>query len=182
MTITMYGADWCGDCRRAKAWFAANEVDYDFVDLESTPDAVDIVVERNAGVKRIPVIVFDDDTHLTEPSDAELAAKVASLADPVVESEPSEQVFTVVDDGADGRFVLRRDGETVGFAVYRRQDDAVVIPHVETLVQHRGQGYGARLMDGLLDIVRADGHRVVPLCPFAAAHIADNDRFQDLLG
>ncbi|KAG1648095.1 hypothetical protein GQR58_030091 [Nymphon striatum] len=32
MTITMYGADWCGDCRRAKAWFDEREIAYTYVD------------------------------------------------------------------------------------------------------------------------------------------------------
>jgi glutaredoxin len=34
MTITMYGADWCGDCVRAKKFFADNNVDYLWIDLE----------------------------------------------------------------------------------------------------------------------------------------------------
>ena len=34
MTITMYGADWCGDCVRAKKFFADNHVDYLWIDLE----------------------------------------------------------------------------------------------------------------------------------------------------
>ncbi len=177
MTITMYGAQWCGDCRRSKAWFEANDVDFTYVDLEATPEAVDVVLERNNGLKRIPVIVFDDGTHLTEPSDEALAAKVASLAG---SDEPGFR-FTVTDEPDRGRFELHRDDELVGFASYQDHDGAVVIPHVETLAKHRGQGYGARLMDGLLDIVRADGRRVVPLCPFAAGHIRDDERHHDLL-
>lgn len=93
----------------------------------------------------------------------------------------SEPIFTVSDDPDSGRFTLRRDGEVVGYADYRAQDNAVVIPHVETLAQHRGQGYAARLMDGLLDIVRSDGRLVVPLCSFAAGHMRDNHQFDDLL-
>ncbi|MEN9606972.1 MAG: Glutaredoxin, partial [Actinomycetota bacterium] len=27
--VTYYGADWCGDCRRAKAVFAAEGVEFD---------------------------------------------------------------------------------------------------------------------------------------------------------
>lgn len=89
--------------------------------------------------------------------------------------------FTVTKDAEDGRFTLRRDGEIVGFATYEDRTGVIVIPHVETLVQHRGQGYGARLVDGLLDIVRADGGRVLPLCSFAAGHIRAEARHHDLL-
>ncbi len=77
--IVMYGADWCGDCIRAKRWFDDNGVDYTYVNLEETPDAVDVVLERNKGVQRIPVIVFPDDSHLTEPSNDALADKMAAL-------------------------------------------------------------------------------------------------------
>ena len=89
--------------------------------------------------------------------------------------------FTVADDRDHSRFTLSRDGEVVGFADYHERDGALVIPHVETLVQHRGQGYAGRLMEGLLGIVRQRGQLVVPVCPFAAAHIRDDARHHDLL-
>ncbi len=178
----MYGADWCGDCRRAKAWFADNGIDYRYVDLETNPDAVDVVLERNNGVKRIPVIVFGDDSHLTEPSNQALAAKMTELESaPAAPGSDSGPGFAVIDNTDDGRFELHRDGTMVGLATYRRQGDRVVIPHVETFPEHRGQGYAARLVDGALDQIRAAGDKVVPLCPFAASHIRDNPRHHDLV-
>lgn len=90
-------------------------------------------------------------------------------------------VFEIVDNTAENRFELHRDGTMVGLADYRHQDDRVVIPHVETFPEHRGQGYAARLVDGALDRIRATGHKVVPLCPFAATHIRDHPRHHDLL-
>ncbi len=170
--ITMYGADWCGDCRRAKAWFEDHGVDYTYVDLIAEPDQTDVVLARNNGRKSIPVVVFADDSHLTEPSDAELEAKVRTLSAPGP---------TVIEDVARSRFELR-DGDTVlSFADYRIRDGAVVVPHVETDPAHRGRGNAARLMDGLLATIRADGRSIVPLCPFAAAHIRDDPDHHDLL-
>ena len=81
MTITMYGADWCGDCLRAKAWFDDRSIAYVYVDLVDKPDETERVLERNNGVQKIPVIVFPDDSHLVEPSNDELSAHVALLAD-----------------------------------------------------------------------------------------------------
>jgi len=74
--ITMYGADWCGDCRRAKAYFEERSVPYAYVDLEAHPEFMAAVLERNQGARRIPVIVFPDGSHLTEPTNSELAAKL----------------------------------------------------------------------------------------------------------
>ncbi len=70
---TMYGAQWCKDCRRSKALLDTLGIDYVNVDLELEPDRVD-EARAIAGRKNIPVIVFDDGTVLVEPSDAELEA------------------------------------------------------------------------------------------------------------
>lgn len=177
--ITMYGADWCGDCLRAKAWFEEHGVDYDYVNLEQHPEAADIVLERNNGLKRIPVIVFGDDTHLTEPSNEALAAKMAQLA--ADDGSDAEPTFEVVEDPERGRFELRRDGEAVGHADYRSRGDSVLVPHVTTYAEHRGQGYADRLMEGLLDRLRDTDRTIVPLCPFAAGYVRDNERYHELL-
>lgn len=75
----MYGADWCGDCTRAKQWFDRNNVDYMWIDLVETPDQIAAVIRYNDGRKSIPVVVFPDGSHLTEPTDAELDAKWAEM-------------------------------------------------------------------------------------------------------
>lgn len=74
--ITMYGAQWCGDCRRAKRYLESNDIPYSWVDLEANPDEIETVMAYNGGRKSIPVVVFPDGSHLTEPSDAELEAKL----------------------------------------------------------------------------------------------------------
>lgn len=78
--ITMYAADWCGDCRRSKRLLDSLNVKYTLVDVEADASAADKVIEINGGAKSIPVIVFADGTHLTEPSDMALKAKLEELA------------------------------------------------------------------------------------------------------
>ena len=77
--IKMYGAEWCGDCRRSKRFLDSNNVSYDYVDVEADPSASDKVIEINGGQRSIPVILFPDGTHLTEPSDNDLKAKLESI-------------------------------------------------------------------------------------------------------
>jgi glutaredoxin len=74
----MYGAAWCGDCRRSKAFLDGHEVDYEYVDLEANPEAAD-VAQAIAGRKNIPVISFPDGTFAVEPSDADLRTKLQEL-------------------------------------------------------------------------------------------------------
>ena len=77
--ITMYGAEWCGDCRRSKKFLDSNNVAYNYIDVEADVSASDKVIEINGGQRSIPVIIFEDGTHLTEPSDAALKAKLEEL-------------------------------------------------------------------------------------------------------
>jgi mycoredoxin len=77
--ITMYGAEWCGDCRRSKRFLDANNVKYNYIDVEADVTASDKVIEINGGQRSIPVIIFSDGTHLTEPSDEALKEKLESL-------------------------------------------------------------------------------------------------------
>ena len=77
--ITVYSADWCGDCRRSKRLLAKLNVAYNLIDVETDLTAADKVREINGGMQSIPVIVFDDGTHLTEPSDDALTAKLQEL-------------------------------------------------------------------------------------------------------
>jgi glutaredoxin-like protein len=77
--ITMYGADWCGDCRRSKRLFEELDVQVNHIDVEADASSAAKVIEINGGAKSIPVIVFSDGTHLTEPSDNDLKAKLQAL-------------------------------------------------------------------------------------------------------
>jgi mycoredoxin len=76
----MYGAEWCGDCRRSKKFLDSNNVEYNYIDVEADESASDKVIEINGGQRSIPVIIFEDGTHLTEPSDNDLKEKLESLS------------------------------------------------------------------------------------------------------
>ena len=72
----MYGASWCPDCRRAKKFLADQRVPCSWHDIEGDPDGVRVVRDRNDGKNIIPTIVFPDGSHLSEPSNEELAEKL----------------------------------------------------------------------------------------------------------
>ena len=80
MSIDFYGAGWCGDCRRSKKLLDGLGVKYNYIDVETDESAADKVMEINNGMKSIPVIMFEDGTHLTEPSDIDLKAKLEALS------------------------------------------------------------------------------------------------------
>jgi mycoredoxin len=77
--IIVYGAEWCGDCRRSKRFLDKNNVAYEYINIEEDAAATEKVIEINGGMKSIPVIIFEDGTHMTEPSDIDLQAKLEAL-------------------------------------------------------------------------------------------------------
>ncbi|MCL1923034.1 MAG: NrdH-redoxin [Propionibacteriaceae bacterium] len=77
--VVMYGAQWCGDCRMAKQVLDGENVDYDYINL-MTDKAAAKRAEEISGQKHIPVIVFPDGVFYVEPTRAELALKLRSLA------------------------------------------------------------------------------------------------------
>ncbi len=74
--IKVYGASWCPDCRRAKRFLGDQRISFEWHDIEVDPDGVRIVQERNDGNNIIPTVVFPDGSHLSEPSNEELAEKI----------------------------------------------------------------------------------------------------------
>jgi mycoredoxin len=76
--ITMYGADWCRDCRRSEALLTELKVDWRKVDVEASAEAA-AEAQAISGRMNIPVVAFPDGTHLVEPSDADLTAKLREL-------------------------------------------------------------------------------------------------------
>ncbi|HIH79220.1 MAG: glutaredoxin domain-containing protein [Candidatus Poseidoniia archaeon] len=77
MTLRMYGAAWCGDCHRARAWLDGENISYEYLDIESDDALRDRAVSLNNGFQRVPVLEFDDGSVLVEPTNEQLAAKLA---------------------------------------------------------------------------------------------------------
>ncbi len=67
----MYGADWCGDCRRAKRMLESTDTPYEYIDVDADLDARAEAI-RISGRRNIPVIVFPDGDVLVEPNEPEL--------------------------------------------------------------------------------------------------------------
>lgn len=87
---------------------------------------------------------------------------------------------SVVDNAQLGRFELTEQGLTA-FADYMLRDGKLVVPHVEAPVALRGTGTAGRLMQGMLDIIRERGLKIVPLCPYAAVWIRRHPEYGDLV-
>ena len=70
--IVIYGADWCPDCRKSKAFLDDNGINYQYIYIEENEWAVPIVTKINNGKRKIPTIIINDDIVLVEPENEEL--------------------------------------------------------------------------------------------------------------
>jgi thioredoxin reductase (NADPH) len=74
--VTVYGAYWCPDCRRSKKFLGEQFIPYRWVDIEQDMAGEAYVLEKNNGKRIIPTVVFEDESFLVEPTNAELARKL----------------------------------------------------------------------------------------------------------
>lgn len=80
------------------------------------------------------------------------------------------------------RYELSLGGAVVGFAEFRPAGaEAVMLPHTVVDEGHEGEGLGSQLARFALDDIRAQGKRVVPMCPFIAAYIQRHPEYTDLV-
>ena len=77
--IIMYSTDWCGDCVRSESLLKSLKINFDVVDVDKDEVANSYIQELQNGARRIPTIVFPDDTFLVEPTDIELRDKLKDL-------------------------------------------------------------------------------------------------------
>ena len=79
-SFTMYSTPWCGYCHRLKGQLDREGISFDVVDIEQHPEAAAIVESANNGNQTVPTLVYADGSAQTNPSVAQVKAKLASLS------------------------------------------------------------------------------------------------------
>ncbi|MCU1448982.1 MAG: GCN5-related N-acetyltransferase [Acidimicrobiales bacterium] len=87
------------------------------------------------------------------------------------------------DNQAEHRFEGLVDGAVAGYVRYHRRpsDGAVVLIHTEVDPAYEGEGVGSALARATLDQLRADGSKIVPLCPFIAGYVKRHSEYAELV-
>jgi hypothetical protein len=78
------------------------------------------------------------------------------------------------------RYELEVDGH-LAIAEYRLRPGRISFIHTEVPDALAGRGVGKRLVKAALDDARAQGLKVVPICPFVKHYIETHPEEQDLL-
>lgn len=79
-SFTMFSTPWCGYCHRLKGALGREGITFDEVDIETDPAAAELVMSVNDGNAVVPTLVFADGSALTNPSAAEVKARLGELA------------------------------------------------------------------------------------------------------
>ena len=74
--LTLYGANWCPDCRNSKQYLGEQGVQYHWVDVDRDAGANQMIADLNNGKRVIPTIVLPAGEVLINPSNADLAKKL----------------------------------------------------------------------------------------------------------
>lgn len=54
--IVVYGTSWCRDCKAAKKFLDERGIAYEEIDIERNPEAAEIVVKLNDGMRKVPTL------------------------------------------------------------------------------------------------------------------------------
>jgi hypothetical protein len=80
-----------------------------------------------------------------------------------------------------GRYATVVDGHEADMTYSRAGASTIIIDHTGVPDALRGRGVGQALVRRGVEDARAEGRKIVPLCPFAKAQIARHPEWQDVL-
>ena len=77
--INFYSTNWCGDCVRSKAVLKKHGIEFNEINVDENHEANEYIKILQNQKRRIPTIVFEDNSFLVEPTDPELEEKLREL-------------------------------------------------------------------------------------------------------
>lgn len=71
--LTLYGANWCPDCRNTKMFLGEMGISYNWVDIDGNEEANEYIAKINNGKRVIPTVELTSGEAIINPSNATLA-------------------------------------------------------------------------------------------------------------
>jgi len=85
----------------------------------------------------------------------------------------------IIHNEAENRFETWIDNQ-LSKLDYMQDGNTIVMTHVGVYPEHRGQGIAGKLTQVALEYAKGRSFRVIPMCPYIAAYIRRNTRYEDL--
>jgi predicted GNAT family acetyltransferase len=84
--------------------------------------------------------------------------------------------------GRKGAFFIDEEGEWIAELTYFKTGDTMTIDHTEIDEKLRGEGIGEDMVKAAVEYARANGLKVVAVCPYAKKVIERTPELQGVLG
>ncbi|OCS82467.1 GNAT family N-acetyltransferase [Caryophanon tenue] len=79
------------------------------------------------------------------------------------------------------RLYLEEDGKAYAEITWSNAGETVmIVDHTFVDDAHRGQGLAQQLVEAVADKARADGKKIMPLCPFAKKEFETKSMYEDV--
>jgi len=86
------------------------------------------------------------------------------------------------EDGPNGgRYVVVVNGDEAEMTYSRAGTSRIIIDHTGVPDSMRGMGVGRQLVEAAVKDARAEGFKIIPLCPFAKATLDKNTDWHDVV-
>lgn len=95
--VQLFGADWCPDCHRAKAYLKDNGVNYQYINIDEHAWSIPVLEEINNGKRIIPTIIIEDKAYANPDN-----RKLRDVLDIQVEAETHLYDIAIIGGGASG--------------------------------------------------------------------------------
>ena len=79
------------------------------------------------------------------------------------------------------KFTIAVDGNPAGLTAYADQDNQRVFPHTEVDDAFEGRGLATIVIGEALAQTKAEGLRIVPMCPTVAAYVEKHPEYADIV-
>lgn len=93
----------------------------------------------------------------------------------------SEIEITREDTPKGGRYVTVINGDEAEMTYSRAGATRIIIDHTGVPDSMRGMGVGKQLVAAAVADARAEGFKIIPLCPFAKATLEKHSEWQDVV-
>ncbi|MEM7457906.1 MAG: GNAT family N-acetyltransferase [Pseudomonadota bacterium] len=93
----------------------------------------------------------------------------------------SDFQITREDAANGGRYVAVIDGHEAEMTYSRAGATRIIIDHTGVPEALKGRGVGKRLVEAAVKDARAEGFKIIPLCPFAKATLDKTPEWQDVV-
>lgn len=105
------------------------------------------------------------------------------MPDPHPHPNPTESDFAIEREEGEtkGRYFVRLDGHEAEMTYSKAGETLIIIDHTGVPDQLSARGIGKALVERGVSDARAEGRKIIPLCPFAKAQIQSHPEWQDVL-